>query len=134
MRRHVFLLFLSGSILLAPLPSAHAEDTTLQYKYLKVYLKINDADQLERNGDLRGALDDFKQCYVQLQSIHETDSNWESALVIHRMNDCRAKIVDLSNRLADSGNQVAPTPTPAAENGNTEAVPSPNTMEDITSL
>ena len=85
--------------LLAFCPSSlRAEDQTLQYQYLKIYLAINTADQLERQGDFQGALAQFKDCYTRLQKIHNSDPSWESALVIQRMNDCRSKIVDLSNR------------------------------------
>ena len=89
-------------LMVAP-PLLNAEDTTLQYRYLKIYLEINTADQLEKQGDFQGALADFKDCYTKLQGIHNSDPSWESALVIQRMNDCRSKIVDLSNRPLESG-------------------------------
>jgi Flp pilus assembly protein TadD len=109
MRWRVYVLFTWGWLMVA-LPMARADDgETLQAQYLKIYLKINDADQLERQGDYRGALADFKDCYARLQKIHNTDPSWESALVIHRMDDCRAKIVDLADRAAE---QQSPSVTP----------------------
>jgi tetratricopeptide (TPR) repeat protein len=97
--------------LLAFRPSSlKAEDQTLQYQYLKIYLAINTADQLERQGDFQGALAQFKDCYTRLQRIHNSDPSWESALVIQRMNDCRSKIVDLSNRPLQQMSPASPGP------------------------
>jgi tetratricopeptide (TPR) repeat protein len=119
MPRRVFALLATAWLLAAPLQLARGEDTTLQYQYLKIYLKINDADQLQKQGNYQGALIDFKDCYTRLQHIHNVDPSWESALVIQRMNDCRVRIVDLTNMLATQ--QIAP-PAPTA-NGTTPAEP-----------
>ena len=70
-------------------------EPTLQQQYLNIYLKINEAEQMERRGDFRGALDDFKDCYEKLSKINRTNPEWETALVEHRMDDCKAKILDL---------------------------------------
>ena len=107
MRPRRFLAIALTGLLVALLSPVRAEDNTLQYQYLKIYLKINDADQLEKQGDFQGALADFKDCYTKLQKIHNSDPSWESALVIQRMNDCRSKIVDLSNRPLEQ--QTTPT-------------------------
>jgi Tfp pilus assembly protein PilF len=110
MRRGAYLIALLLWGLTVPLSLARAEQT-LQQKYLDIYLKINDAEHLEKQGDYRGALDDFKDCYDKLVKIHQTDPNWESALVVHRMDDCKAKILDLQPK-ADA--QAAEAPPPAA--------------------
>lgn len=75
-------------------PFARAEKTR-QQQYLDIYLKINEAEQMERHGDYRGALADFKECYEGLAKIQKADPNWETALVLHRMEDCKAKILEL---------------------------------------
>ena len=98
MRRRVYLTGVLVGILLFPLPFAVA-DPPLNELYLRIYLKINDAEQLEKQGDYRGALDDFKDCYSNLDKIHQEDPDWESALVIKRMEDCKQKIVDLQARV-----------------------------------
>jgi tetratricopeptide (TPR) repeat protein len=99
MRWRVFVLFAAGFF--AAATCAHAQDSTPhQAEYLKIYLKINDADEMERNGDYRGALANFKDCYARLQKIHNSDPSWESALVIHRMDDCQAKILYLESEVA----------------------------------
>ncbi|HEV3271990.1 MAG TPA: tetratricopeptide repeat protein [Candidatus Methylacidiphilales bacterium] len=77
-----------------PLSLAHAEQT-LQQRYLDIWVKLHDAENLEKQGDFRGALDDYKDCYAKFQSIHEEDPNWEAALVAKRMDDCKAKIIEL---------------------------------------
>src|SRR5271156_1120469 len=108
MRRGAYLVALLMWMLTVPLSLAHA---TLQQDYLNIYLKINDAEHLEKQGDYRGALEDFKDCYAKLAKIHESDPNWETALVVHRMADCQAKIVDLQPK-ADA--QPLETPEPVA--------------------
>jgi Flp pilus assembly protein TadD len=123
MRWRVFVFLAAG--LLAAAPCAHAQDTPHQAEYLKIYLKINDADELERKGDYRGALADFKDCYARLQKIHNDDPSWESALVIHRMDDCQAKILYLESEVAklppetpggdETGGGVAPSGTSSQE-------------------
>jgi len=111
MRRGAYLIALLAWVLIGPFSLARAEQT-LQQKYLDIYLKINDAEHLEKQGDYRGALADFKDCYAKLAKIHESDPNWESALVVHRMDDCKAKILDLQPK-ADA-QAAAPPPAPVA--------------------
>jgi Flp pilus assembly protein TadD len=112
MRRSAYLLAVSAWILTSPFSLSHAAPTN-QQQYLDIYLKINDAEHLEKQGDFRGALDYFKDCYTRLQKLHNTDPNWETALVVHRMDDCKAKIIDLQVRAADQPPSVPPTPAPA---------------------
>ena len=74
--------------------------TGLPERYLGIFLKINEAEGLERHNDYRGALDDFNDCYTKLASIHESDPDWESELIIHRINDCQTKISQLKEKLS----------------------------------
>ena len=131
MRWRVFVIFAAGWFATATLPSAQAQESTPhQAEYLKIYLKINDADQLERKGDYLGALADFKDCYARLQKIHNSDPSWESALVIHRMDDCKAKILDLEERASQ---QTVPSAAPAAP-GEAAPVPSVESNEEVNTL
>src|SRR5277367_5418581 len=100
MRWRVYLTVILATIFTVPLSLAHAEET-LQQRYLNIYLKINDAEHLESQGDYRGALDDFKDCYAKLSKIHEEDPSWETALVVHRMEDCQVKIQTLEPKAAE---------------------------------
>jgi Flp pilus assembly protein TadD len=108
MRWRVFLILACVGFLAAPLARA---DETLQQKYLNIYLKINEAEQMERHGDFRGALEDFKDCYEGLAKINRSDPNWETALVLHRMADCKAKIIELQPK-ADAQPAAAEVQTP----------------------
>jgi hypothetical protein len=83
--------------------SAQPDEPTLQQQYLGIYLEINDANQLEKQGNYSGAVKDFTDCYAKLTAIHESDPNWESALIIHRMDDCRAKVRDLQSKTGVGG-------------------------------
>ena len=123
MRWRVTLTLLSAWILAVPLPLARA-DQTLQQRYLDIYLKINDAEHLEKQGDFRGALDDFKDCYAKLAKIHQSDPNWETALVVHRMDDCKAKILDLQPK-ADAQAPAEPPPPPVVGPNPTDNSPNP---------
>jgi hypothetical protein len=64
-------------------------------KYLEVYLKINEAEHFEKSSDIAGALKDFQECYDKLNAIHISNPDWETALVIHRLEDIRAMIIEL---------------------------------------
>ena len=131
MRRHGYLIFASGWLLTAAFtPLVRAEDNSLQNQYLRIYLEINSAENLERQNDFRGALADFKDCYARLLRIHNTDPNWESALVLSRMNDCRTKIGELADQASEqaeapptSGGGMASTPEESGANPSGE-VPS----------
>jgi len=101
MRWRVLLTLACAALLAAPL--ARAAEETLQQKYLNIYLKINEAEQMERHGDYRGALADFKECYEGLAKINKSDPNWETALVLHRMADCKAKILELQPKADNQG-------------------------------
>jgi Flp pilus assembly protein TadD len=116
MRWRVSVLIAVGFLAAATASPGRAQDSTPhQAEYLKIYLKINDADQMERKGDYRGALADFKDCYARLQKIHNDDPSWESALVIHRMDDCQAKILYLSEKVAEMPAEPPPSEeTPGA--------------------
>ncbi len=51
MRRGTYLIVFAW-LLTVPVSLAHAE-LTLQQRYLDIYLKINDAEHLEKQGDFR---------------------------------------------------------------------------------
>ena len=109
MRWRVSLLVFLAWILTVPFSLAHAEQT-LQQRYLDIWVKMHDAEPLEKQGDYQGALADYKDCYANLAKMHQSDPTWESALIVHRMADCQAKIVELQPK-ADA--QAAETPAPA---------------------
>ena len=129
MRRVTYLIVLAG-LLTLPVSLAHAVPT-LQQRYLDIYLKINDAEHLEKNGDYRGALDDFQDCFNKLTRIHDSDPNWETALVTHRMADCQAKIADLTPKAAAQAPPappvaVAPAPAPSPDYNSPASNPPPS--------
>jgi hypothetical protein len=117
MRWRVFLILACAGFL--AIPQARA-DETLQQKYLNIYLKINEAEQMQNRGDYRGALEDFKECYEGLAKINKSDPNWETALVLHRMADCKAKIMELQPK-ADAQPMTTQVRNPGlnADMGNT---------------
>jgi tetratricopeptide (TPR) repeat protein len=96
MRWRVTLICALALSLALPLIPARA---TLQQDYLEIYLKLNDAERLERNGDFKGALEGFQDCYAKLHKIHVSNPDWERVLVNSRMDDCRAKINELEPKV-----------------------------------
>ena len=127
--------FASAWLLAAPIVATAAEDNPLQYQYLKIYLQINTADQLEKQGNYAGALADFKDCYARLQKIHNRDPDWESALVIQRMNDCRSKIIELESYLAQNPAAAQPPAPPAgAPSGTAPSVAPAAATTDVDAL
>jgi Flp pilus assembly protein TadD len=120
MRWRVSLTVILAGILAVPFSLVHAAVPTLQQQYLDIYLKINDAEHLERQGDFRGSLEDFKDCYAKLAKIHQNQPDWESALVVLRMEDCKAKILELEPKAA-----AQPVPQPPASEPTPSPVPTP---------
>jgi len=94
---------LAAAVLALPLRAA---ESPLPKQYLNIYLKINEAEQSERKGDFKSAEDGFVACYQGLLAIQKTDPDWQSALVLHRLADCKGKIIELSAR----ANPGAPLP------------------------
>jgi tetratricopeptide (TPR) repeat protein len=130
MRGRGYLFFVPAWILATSGLPVHA---TLQDDYLKIYLKINEADQFERQGDFRAALNDFTDCYQRLARIHESDPNWESALVVQRMRDCKREIDVLTDKAA--AQPVATPAVPAVETPPAPVTPSPDdNSNDVTVL
>jgi hypothetical protein len=100
-------LIIASSLGVAPVRS----EEPLQTRYLNIYLKINEAEQFEKKGDYRGALEDFKDCYMKLSKIQRENPDWEKALVIHRLADCSAKIQELGPKAAMQAPAELPPPT-----------------------
>lgn len=114
-------------ILAIQAPSARAE-TPFQDQYLQIYVKMHDAENLEKQQDFAGALDGFKDCYARLSKINKEDPTWESALVLHRMADCQVTIQRLENEVqstpAPPPRPITPTPPPV--------VPTPTAIDTST--
>jgi Flp pilus assembly protein TadD len=142
MRWRGYLLVALAWIMTVPLSLVHAEQT-LQQRYLDIFLKINDAEHLVQQGDYRGALDDFQDCYNKLAAIHESDPDWETALVVHRMDDCKRMVLELQPK-ADAQAEappapVAPAPSTNPDNGSTAPNPpgglgETGTSDDVAAL
>src|SRR5580704_7480955 len=95
MRWRVYLICVWALIFASPAPRAHAQEASNQTTYLNIFLKYNEAFNLEKQSDFRGALAGFQDCLKRLNKLHTSDPNWETALVIQRMADCKAQIADL---------------------------------------
>lgn len=81
-------------------PALAQSTPPLQTEYLDIYLKMTEATKMENSGDNRNALASFEDCYNRLRRIHVKNPNWENALVLSRMTDCRASILTLETKLA----------------------------------
>jgi|GEM_PF-564859 len=111
MCRRVYFIGLSLWLFAFQLPSARA-DSTNQDQYLTIYVKMHDAENLEKQGDFAGALEGFKDCYNRLSKLHQKDPDWEKALVVHRMEDCKVTIQKLQAQVGDNPPPTPPSPPP----------------------
>jgi tetratricopeptide (TPR) repeat protein len=121
--RRRLVLCLTAAALSSLLP-ARAD---LQSDYLDIYLKMNEADKLEINGDGRGALTEFEDCYTRLHKMNTDNPNWENVLVTNRLKDCKAHILALEAKLAPppaAKPPTAPAPTPASKTPTPESAQS----------
>jgi len=109
MCRRVYFLGICLWLFAFQLPSAQA-DPTNQDQYLTIYVKMHDAENLEKQGDFAGALEGFKDCYARLSKLHQKDPDWEKALIVHRMEDCKVTIQKLQLQVGDN---PPPAPPPA---------------------
>jgi hypothetical protein len=116
-----FVLILGLMAMLAL--TAQADEASLSQHYLAVYVKINEAEKAEQHGDYKGALTTFQDCYGQLIAIRKSDPDWQSALVLHRLADIKAKIIELWPKANAQPAAVANVP-PAATTNVAPAVPS----------
>ena len=130
MCRRVYLTCFFIWIFAIQIPFARAE-TPLQDQYLQVYVKMHDAENLEKQGDYAGALDGFKDCYARLVRIRNQDSTWESALVGHRMADCQVTIQRLQNEVS---NAPTPPPRPTTPTPPPVVSPSPTSLNSTTPM
>jgi hypothetical protein len=72
--------------------SLYSSKSTLEQSYLQAYLKLSEAGQAQKRGDTDTALADYKLTLNTLLDIQSADPNWETALVVHRIADCRTAI------------------------------------------
>ena len=100
---------------MAALPSRAADEPSLPERYATIYLAINTAEQSERHGDYPDALQGFKDSYVKLAEIQKADPDWETALVLARLADAKAKILELEPK-ADAAMQAKGAPAVGATN------------------
>jgi hypothetical protein len=77
------------------------DDRALSKQYLALYTQINDADEAERKGDYAGAVKVFQDCCAGLAKIRDEHPYWETALVIHRLEDCQGKLRYLQDKVSD---------------------------------
>ena len=103
---------LSIVILLGALPLSLARATPEQ-DYLQIYLAMNEAESNERSGDFENALTRFEDCYCRLRAIHLARPRWEDVMVTSRLEDCRAKILELELTLKE-GVKPGPAGNPAS--------------------
>ena len=124
MCRRVYLIGFFVWIFAIQLPSVQA-DPTYQDQYLTIYVKMHDAENLEKQGDYAGALAGFKDCYARLAKIHKEDPTWESALVVHRMDDCKVTIQKLQDQVGSNPPPAPPQPAPTAVTPTPSPTPTP---------
>lgn len=136
MRWRVYLLLVFLGLSAIPASLAHADGGTLQDQYLKAYQDFNIAQYQQKSGDMAGALNTYKNAYAKLYKIHHDAPEWETALVVNRMRDCKAMIDDLTIRVGQQPQTppiAPPVVTPVVTNTNTVPV-NPPSIPQLTPL
>jgi hypothetical protein len=70
-------------------------DKPVEDCYLAAYLKLSEAGQAQKRGDTAAALASYRSTLHTLVDIQKADPDWETALVVHRIADCRSAIASL---------------------------------------
>jgi hypothetical protein len=98
MRRHVILQCALLCGLALPFSPAHATPQQ-DYLHLDLYLKLQDADCSEKNGDFHHARAIVQDCYDALEKIHLANPDWESSLVESDLEDCSVRLAALQGKV-----------------------------------
>jgi len=106
--------------LIVPLSLVHAEET-LPQQFLAIYVKMHDSENLEKKQDFIGALKGFQECYDEFAAIHQSDPDWETALIIHRMGDCNVTIQRLQFEVTKLSTASSPPNAVASTTGTSTA-------------
>jgi hypothetical protein len=128
MQVRVALILVLMAVLVLP---AQADEASLSQHYLAVYLKINEGEKAERHDDYKGALTAFQDCYGQLVAIRKSDPDWQSALVLHRLADLKAKIIELWPKASAQPAAGANVPSPEAQGFFSSFEPWPHSLHNI---
>jgi hypothetical protein len=73
-------------------------EQSLDECYLAAYVKLCEASQAQKQGSTRAAITDYKVTLNTLMDIQKADPSWETALVDHRIADCRSAIAQLEDK------------------------------------
>jgi hypothetical protein len=65
---------------------------TVEQQYLVIYMKMNDAERLNKSDNFQASLADFRTCYQMLEKLEDDNPGWEPVLVRSRLEDLRAKV------------------------------------------
>lgn len=76
-----------------------AAEPTPEARYLEIYLSMNDAEHLEKAHDYLKAEKKFADMFTKLAQLHTDEPYFEESLVVHRMQDCKAKVLDLRTKI-----------------------------------
>ncbi len=105
MRSGLTLVMALAGCVLIPLSVIHADESPSD-QYLVVYNKMHQAEMLEREGDLAGAIKGFQDCYDSMTKIQKEDPKWEPDTIKYRMKDCQVAIAKLQAQIAPPTNAV----------------------------
>jgi hypothetical protein len=90
-------LWLSGflaAVFLLGNPRLKADESS-QDTYLKVYVRLHDAENMEKAGDYLAALIVDRNCLAWLQQCARWDPRWETAILLKRIKELQETIAEL---------------------------------------
>jgi tetratricopeptide (TPR) repeat protein len=105
---------LVGLVLAVALPQARAQQSP-DDQYIAIYSLIQQADALQAAGQPQQALASYTEALARLQKFQKAFPDWDSKIVIFRLNDLTEKVNGLAAQFpADTQKGRPPNPTPAA--------------------
>jgi tetratricopeptide (TPR) repeat protein len=97
------------------IPSLHAAAPSPQDKYLQLYLRLQEAEKLEREEQKASAYKLYSEVLSLLQALKDAYPTWEEGIVNYRIRYCQDKIRLLQNAKDRIPTATPPPPSPPSE-------------------
>ncbi|CAF0689520.1 tetratricopeptide repeat protein [Candidatus Methylacidithermus pantelleriae] len=105
--------------------------TSPQDQFLQIYFSLQEAERLERKGELSTARAQYEDALKKLQALKHRYPEWEPSIVTFRYRYCQEKLRKLEERLAQGAQGNSPADNTGA-GGGAASEPTPLTEEILT--
>ena len=115
MRRTFAIICLLAGFATAPLVPARAQDSTAQSQFVDAFLTARKGDEDEKNGNLKGAIANFKTAANLLTRVKQTWPSWQPDIVEYRLKRTMESIERVQGQMGGAGPSVLPPIEPGGE-------------------